>query len=111
MPSNRDVLNWFREREVGDRVKLGKTALLQKLSDLKVCFDCTIFEKIYFLTLLQISFGVDSIIQQDDGEMSFRIALVTPLMRRCHKLRSAGVMVSNIVYYIEVVLTILFNLL
>ena len=41
---------------------------------------------------------MDSIIQQDDGEMSFRIVLVTPLMRRCHKLRSAGVMVSNRAY-------------
>ena len=39
MPSNRDVLNWFREREVGDRVKLGKTALLEKLSDFKVCIN------------------------------------------------------------------------
>ena len=38
MPSKRDVLNWFRAHEVGDRTNLGKTALLEKLKNMKVRF-------------------------------------------------------------------------
>ena len=45
MPSQRDVLNWFRMHEVKDRMKLGKTALIDKLLKFKVrMFDfCMIF--------------------------------------------------------------------
>ena len=53
---------------------------------------------------MQTTAGVDSIIQQDSGESTFRMALVTPLMRRCHTIRSAGEMVCYIHEYDEIVL-------
>ena len=43
----------------------------------------------------QVENSTDSIIQHDNNTNAFRIVVVTPLMRRCHDLRSSGVMVRT----------------
>ena len=90
MPSKRDVLNWFRGYEIGQRVELGKTALIEKLKNAKVYLD---FVEIIFFIVMQETLGIHSILQHDESTKCFRIVVVTELMRRCHALRSSGVMV------------------
>ena len=92
VPSKRDVLNWFRGHEIGHRVELGKTALIEKLENAKVILILS-FDYVLIIILNQEALGIRSILQHDESSKCFRIIVVTELMKRCHALRASGVMV------------------